>query len=57
MRRSQQVTAMGASPVLAKQVVSEADNSEVNLDAAPFDCMLLEYCPHSDMFELLKQIA
>jgi hypothetical protein len=48
---------MSASPFLAKQVVSEGENSEVNLDAAPFDCMLLEYCPHSDMFELLKQIA
>ena len=48
---------MGAPPILVKQVVSEVDNFEVNLDAAPFDCMLLEYCPHSDMFELLKQIA
>ena len=59
MRRSQQATAMSASPILGKQLANQEDAqaAEVNLDAAPFDCMLLEYCPHSDMFEMLKQVA
>ena len=32
-------------------------DQELDLDHAPFDCMLFEYCPHSDLFELIKQLS
>ena len=42
---------------LSKSLAAPVIEQDLDLEYAPFDCMLFEYCPNSDLFELIKQLS